>query len=206
MIPGEAEALQQLLQQNNIGCLVKTISSGLDGNFAGSYDKDYEVRINPLDRAVVDGLVAQKVREDITKLPKDYYLYTFTNEELMEIIHKRDEWNALDYQLSLLLLQERGVEINKETIQLAEKKRIAELKQPEKVSRGWLFAGYLFACMGGLVGVVFGYILYSSKKTLPDGRVMYRYSNADRSHGRIIMIFGLTVIFMLWVLTLVSGD
>ena len=198
----EAEELQQLLQQHNVGSTVKIISSGLDATFAGSYDKEYEVRINPLDRVVADDAVAQKARGDIEMLPKDHYLYSFTDDELMDVVKKRDEWNALDYQLALVLLKERGVVIDHNAIEKTDKQRITELSEPEKAGKWWLVAGYVFAGMGGLLGIVFGYMLYSSKKTLPDGRIMYRYNIAHRRHGKIIMILGLSVVSILWVINL----
>ena len=33
------------------------------------------------------------------KILKDYYLFDYTNSELLDIVNKRDEWNAFDYYL-----------------------------------------------------------------------------------------------------------
>jgi hypothetical protein len=35
--------------------------------------------------------------ESIPLINDDYYLYTFTDEELIEVIYKHDEWNHLDF-------------------------------------------------------------------------------------------------------------
>ncbi|WP_431243320.1 hypothetical protein ACQ9BO_01130 [Flavobacterium sp. P21] len=57
-------------------------------------------------------------------------------------------------------------------------------------------AGYLFSLLGGGIGMVIGYSLWTSKKTLPNGERVYSYNEADRKHGKTIFILG-TIIFPL---------
>ena len=67
----------------------------------------------------------------------------------------------------------------------------------ESVGFGWIITGYIVALIGGVLGTVYGAILYTSKKTLPNGNRGYRYNATDRKNAKIIMILGIatTIIF-----------
>lgn len=61
----------------------------------------------------------------------------------------------------------------------------------------WIYGGYLFALLGGFLGIMIGWHLSSHTKTLPNGQQVYGYSKEDREHGRIIWILGI-VMFVIW--------
>ena len=67
------------------------------------------------------------------------------------------------------------------------------LAKPEESQKSWIIAVYLFSFLGGGVGVIIGYSLWSSKKTLPNGERIYSYKSEDRKHGKNIFIIGLIV-------------
>ena len=73
------------------------------------------------------------------------------------------------------------------------KERLNILSKPEENQRPWIIAGYLFSFLGGGIGIVIGYSLWTSKKTLPNGERIYSYNNADRKQGKTIFIIGLIV-------------
>jgi hypothetical protein len=125
-------------------------------------------------------------------------LFSFSNEELKEIIEKKDEWNDLDYALSINLLKNRGVEITKEEILEAKNKRVEELRKPDISSSKWIDLGYVFAILGGFLGFVIGYLLLTQKKTLPNGERIFAYSLDDRKHGKRILYVG-TFFFMFYI-------
>jgi len=58
----------------------------------------------------------------------------------------------------------------------------------------WIIVGYFLAVIGGLLGIIIGYLLMSSKKTLPNGVRVYSYNDNDRKHGKVIFIIGIIVI------------
>ncbi|MDR1645992.1 MAG: FHA domain-containing protein [Tannerellaceae bacterium] len=62
-----------------------------------------------------------------------------------------------------------------------------------------LIFGYLFALMGGLLGVVLGLILANSSRTLPNGSKVPKYSPSAVTNGWII--FSLSIIFgLVWLI------
>ncbi|NHN26843.1 hypothetical protein FIA58_014250 [Flavobacterium jejuense] len=123
-------------------------------------------------------------------MPEDYYLFSFSDKELIEIIHKKDEWNELDYLLAISLLENRGIEITEEAIEKAKNKRVSQLRKPEKSDSFWIVIGYVFAMLGGLLGFIIGYVLLTQKKTLPNGERVFEYTASDRKHGKNILYVG----------------
>jgi hypothetical protein len=68
------------------------------------------------------------------------------------------------------------------------------LSKPEKCPQGLIVAGYVFAILGGFVGILIGWSIHDSKKTLSDGKRIYTYEQSDRHQGMIIFLVG-SVIF-----------
>lgn len=137
--------------------------------------------------------------ENIIKdIPDDYYLYSFSNEELYAILLKPDEWGKFDQVLSKKILASRGQTINDTLLESLGKQRLADLHKPDEENRGWIIVAYILALLGGLLGILLGYIFWNSKKTLPNGEKIYRYSEKQQGHGKIIFIIGI-INFILWI-------
>ncbi len=130
---------------------------------------------------------------------KDYYLFEFTDEELMEIVSKPDEWGHFDYQLAQKFLRESGKEIKPEVAALLKAQRLNELAKSETVHKYWIYLGYVSALLGGLIGIFIGWTLAYYKKTLPDGQRVFAYREDVRNHGaRILLIASISLVA--WVL------
>ncbi len=145
-------------------------------------------------------LLLQLASKQIDNVGKDYYIFDFTDEELMEIISKPDERCKLDYLLAEKLLKERGKEIIPEIAAAINKQRIQQLAQPEQSQTGWIIAGYIFSFLGGLLGVFIGWHLRFHKKTLPNGDKVFAYSTLDRKNGFNIFIIGIICFIFLIIL------
>ncbi len=86
-------------------------------------------------------------------------------------------------------------------LDLLNKSRLQELAQPEEKQTANLWLGYLFALLGGVVGLFMGWHLATAKKTLPNGERVYVYRERDRQHGKWIL--GLSIVILLvWILPL----
>lgn len=179
--------IANLLKNNDIANEFIENKSSLDANFSSRLMDEFEVKIKQEDFVRADEVILNDTEEYLKKLPEDYYLFSFTNDELMEIIEKKDEWNDLDYLLAINLLKSRGIKVSQEEINQIRNKRITELKKPEKSSTIWIDAGYCFAILGGFLGFLIGYLLLTQKKTLPNGERVFAYTLADRKHGKRIL-------------------
>ena len=190
--PEDASDLLATLDSNNIPYLIEDASPSFDVTFAGNtFDKEVHIKLRPSDFESTEELLLNNTKVSTDELPKDYYLLEFTNEELIEILMKPDEWSPTDYKLSQQILKERGKEVDAEFISTLKKKRYEELSKPEESQKNWIYAGYIFALIGGLFGLFIGWHLTTFKKTLPNGQRVYGYVESDRKNGRIILILGL---------------
>ena len=115
----------------------------------------------------------------------------------MDILLKPDEWGELDYQLAQKILNDRGRPVGPELLAEFKKKRLEQLKKPEKTEYSSIVLGYVFTILFSPAAIFLGHMLAYSKKQLPDGQSIYAYSSTQRFHGRIILFtsIGLTIFY-----------
>jgi len=187
----QAEAMADLLKKHNIDFEISQDRDSLDSLYGDNHFKTvYFVKLEPAFFEAADNLLLAESENEANQDDPDHYLHSFTDDELVEILEKPDEWNALDYQRARKILEVRGKKIDIKVIESFKSKRIKELAKPEEVLPVWIHIGYFLVALGGVVGLFIGWHLYASKKTLPDGRQIYTYKADDRKHGMRIIILG----------------
>ena len=188
----QATELVELLRNNQVECVFEDNSIKFDPSFANNeINKEYIVKLQKKDFEKVDKILIDQSAKEIDTVDPEYYLFDFNNEELIDLLKKSDEWSKYDYLLAQKILLKRGVEINEHILNTFKLQRIENLAQPDKPQKISIIAGYIFACLGGLIGVFIGYHLLSHKKTLPNGDSIYGYSVNDRKQGKRILILGI---------------
>ncbi len=191
----QVNELKIALNEQGIDTIVDDNSPPVDVTFTGggAINNKIEVRIKQSDFDKAE-LILEKIAEtQLSDIDTSYYLFEFTNEELFDILLKYDEWNEFDYALAQKILKDRGKSVDKELLESLKKQRLEELAKPEGNQRPWIIGGYFFAFMGGFVGLVIGYLLFTSKKTLPNGEKVFSYAKKDRIQGKYIFYIGLVV-------------
>lgn len=187
-------AIADVLAGNNIEVEISEDRESLDSLYGGRSEiRQFYIKIQQKDFELADLLLAGISQQQLASVDKDHYLYTFSDDELFEVVSKPDEWNEFDYELAKKILAERGKAITPEVISLLKQRRVNELTEPEETHKGWIFAGYLLALLGGLFGIFIGWQLYNFKKTLPNGERVYVYGVGDRRHGLRILILGIII-------------
>jgi hypothetical protein len=185
--PALANDLAELLGQHHIPYFIQEETSGFDPSLVMSNAAvDYALKIKSGDFEKVNQLRKEYEEKNLRDVDKDYYLFGFSDDELMEVLTKADEWSIFDVVLARKLLNERGTRISDADILAIDKKRVEELKTPEPPQTTWIILGYLLAFFGGLLGLFIGWHLKSYKKTLPSGEKIYGYTENDRWHGKLI--------------------
>lgn len=194
--PVLANELAEQLDKHHIKYYVAEESQTVNPLFALNKEIsiEYSVKINANDFEQVNQLLKDDESEDVTEVAKDYYLFSFTDDELMEVITKADEWSAFDFVLARKILTERGKEISDQAISAINDKRIEELKAPDPPQTFWIVIGYFFAFLGGVLGVFIGWHLMTYKKTLPDGERVFGYTEKDRKQGKRIFYIAIAVV------------
>ncbi len=191
---GLATELTEVLEQNNIEFIVDD-TQNFDPSFSNSeINKEFRVKLKKEDFEKANTLLLEISVKQLENVDKNYYLFKFTDEELIEIVAKADEWSQYDFILAQRILKERGKEIKPELADALRKQRLQELAKPEEGQQTWIYAGYTFALLGGLISIFIGWHLLSYKKTLPNGDRVYGYSASDRKHGNRIFLIGIIFI------------
>lgn len=189
-----ASNLKELLDKEGIESVLGDNIPPVDVTFSGStLQHEFEVRIKQSDFAKAKELLEEQAENLIDQVDKDYYLFDFTDEELYEILLKSDEWNEFDYTLAQKILVQRGKSVDKALLNSLKNERIKQLAKPEENQRAWIVAGYIFAFLGGFLGIIIGYFLWTAKKTLPNGKKVYSYSEKDRKQGKYIFIVAMII-------------
>ena len=195
-----AVALGTILGNNEIEYLIENISIKLDPILSNNeFGKEYCIKIKQDDFENANSILQQQAKEEITNLQADYPVLHFSDDELLDIIEKSDEWNKFDVELARKLLGERGKGISTEELKEIKNKRIAELSKPEGSQQTYIIIGYITAFLGGLLGIFIGWHILTFKKTLPNGTQVYAYSANDRKQGNRIAKIGV-LFLIIWIL------
>jgi len=190
----QAKEIEFMLNEKGIETVLANNIPPVDITFSGNtLQNEIEIRIKQSDFKSAEDILEKNAEKIIDQIDKDYYLFEFTNEELYEILLKSDEWSSFDYTLSQKILEQRGKSIDKDLLTSLKNERIKELAKPEGNQKPWILCGYAFSILGGFLGLIIGYFLWTSKKTLPNGQKVYSYSENDRKQGKYIFFIGLII-------------
>lgn len=196
--PGLADEMAGLLREKGFECLIEKDSRFFDPSFTNNdFDPTISLKLKGQDFVSAHEALEQYYEKENIAVDETYYLNEFSDDELMNIIKQPDEWGAFDYFLAKKILQQRGRKITETDTALWRQRRTELLAQPERQSSFWIYIGYVLAIAGAFFGLVIGWMLVTSKKTIPDGRRVFSYNEQDRKHGRRIMWISGTL-FLLW--------
>jgi hypothetical protein len=190
----------KILTENNIEYLIEDVSVNLDPVLSSNkLGIEFLLKIEQINFEKANKILDEFYSLEIDEIENDYYLFSFSDNELLEVIIKSEEWNKFDVQLAQKILRLKGKGLSNLEIEKIKTQRILELSKPEKNQSVWIFVGYISSLFGGLLGIFIGWHLLTFKKTLPNGQRVYNYSNEDRNHGNKILIIGIISI-IIWVI------
>jgi hypothetical protein len=200
-----AKDISEKLKLEGVYFEIENEKQYFDPTFANNpMQNDFRIKIEPSNYYV----------SLLNRIQEDYYLFSFTNKELFEIISKPDEWGDLDYQLAKKILKDRGEEITNEQLQNLKDKRINVLSKPETSQTVLVIFGYAVNVLGILslfihiefrliwlpIAIIMGAILSQTKTVLPNGEVVFSYNETDRKHGKIIGLLCMLLILLILIL------
>lgn len=192
---GLVKELEMILNEHQIDYVTENSSLPFDPSFANNpVNQEYRVKLKSENFERANAVLIKEAAVQLEEIDRDHYLFTFSDEELMELTSKRDEWSNYDFLLAQRILKERGKVLGNGELAELEEKRLQELNKFEKLNPGWFYAGFLFALLGGVFGIMMGWFISSNTKTLPNGKTMYCYSVADRKKGKVMLVVGIVVL------------
>ncbi len=198
------DEIAQILEENHIPFKKIDNEKYFDATFVNDPSKvEYQILIDRADFEKAEEIITDHYSKNL-EIPEDYYLKEFSDEELKDIIFKKDEWNEFDYEVAKKLLKERGIIISEAEVNQINQERLETLKnnyeKPEDVKNLITF-GYIFAIIGCLASFVIGFLLFISygislailklQKQLPNGERVYYFNENDRRHGKRILIISI---------------
>lgn len=207
----DAEKIALVLEENHIPVSIEKTPDLLDNVIIGrQYNNYVQLRI-PADRfADAQKILIENTKVDLDSVDRNYMLFALTNEELMDVIAKPDQWGAYNYNLAKLILEERNMHVDNkkvDEIKLEYKKEIYETRSLNTI---WLVLGYGFSILSliavftnnirallfvygfdllpGVLGIILGLYVINTKRTLPDGSQMLSFNDAARKHGWFMLV------------------
>ena len=190
----DSAELVELLKDNDIEYKLEEVEGIFDPSFAQTEIPGgflLLVKLSDIDR------IHELINKDL--LPNDYYLYSFSDKELLDILYRPEEWGDVDALLARKLLKSRNVPLDDAHIEQVKEERDLAIVNEKSDPTWWIVFGYILAAAGGLLGLVLGANLYYTKRDLPDGERVYRYEEKARKHGFWIMIISAIVLTYLMV-------
>ncbi|HRI00135.1 MAG TPA: hypothetical protein PK006_03700 [Saprospiraceae bacterium] len=200
----EAFSAAKLLDKHSIPYQIEKSPAFFDiASFSNQTSIFYILKADKQNFPIIKEILKDEPEIALSDMDPGYYLFSFSNDELMEIIDKKDEWGELDYSLAKKLLSQRGIPLSDKVIEEKNKLRLEQLKSFEPTPYIYIIIGFILSIFGGLLGVYIGYKLSSSKKIITGEGEYYIFSPEVRRIGRFMMIMGgiafsITLIIVLW--------
>ncbi len=200
----EATGVVELLEKSNIFMKIEKEQLLEDSVFAGNtLLNQICIKVKPENLETAQNLLNELEEVNIDKLEPDYYLFDFSDEELIDILQKPDEWSMNDLHWAQEILIQRGKEPEKSQIEKWKKNRLEFLATPDLITPRHVKSAYFFCILGGIIGIMMGRHINSYKKTLPNGQKVYNYNPESRKKGKGIAIFGIVCLVAELILLLI---
>lgn len=181
---------------------------------------DFSLKIPARDFVKAHQHLESYYNKSLGEVEPDYYLLSFTDTELLDILNNPSEWGAFDFQLAKKLLRDRGVAFEENEVGILSTSNITKQAKKEN-GKGLLIIAVVFTVFVALAMLVmsmseqfnFPYsvflaLLASSqlawgKKTLPNGGQVWIFSDNQRSIGKNLfytnlVLLAITVVMILF--------
>lgn len=168
----------------------------LDNVYTGhSHDPMIAIKIAGDRFEHINSLLLLEAQSQLSSIDPDYYLFSFSDEELADVIHNRNEWNHFDQALAIKIMTDRKIAIPA----AAQKTMEAESYDPKHLESLWLISQYLLTVLVPYVGFIVGLATLFAYKTLKSGAKIKMYDDSTRLHAKIMLGLGAVPTFLfLW--------
>jgi hypothetical protein len=201
-----AEDFSEVLKLAGIDYYIEEDALVFDASYANNpLSKDYAIKVRHSDFKSAGKAYDDYFAGQVGQAPPEHYLFNFSDEELLEVLARPDEWGPFDYQLSKEILRQRGIEVSDHKIAILKAERYKQLAKPESESVSNIAAYYIISIIFFPVGIIIGWTWGYSKKQLPDGYKVYAYNEKVRSHGRTIFLISIGIFFYLVISTIMKS-
>ena len=189
-----AEDFSEVLKEYSIDFFIEEDVLEFDPTYANNdLDKDYHIMVKQADFEKANKAYEAYFRKGLHNAPADYYLFSFSDTELRDILAKPDEWGTFDYLLAEKILHDRGIQITETEKQSLKTERYKSLKEQQTDRPSNLVLYYIFCLLVFPLGILIGWAWAYSKKTLPDGKKVHAYDRDIQKHGKTIFFLAMAI-------------
>jgi hypothetical protein len=195
-----ANALAMLLEQANIAYYIEQNMRA--NNLISTYGDDYDSQTIPDDANLqirrIDFKKANQVLNqhsyETTEVGGEDFLKTFTDKELMDVIYADDEWGEENCAIAKNILEARGIELTEDDISELHEKRMDDMHKPRRLEPKMIVIGVVGVILGGLMAIVVGGSILTSKKMDSAGNEFYEYDNTSRFIAIVMILLSFVTI------------
>ena len=131
--PGLASAIAGKLRAQRIVCHVEKVEPLLEPSFfRNTIEPNIHLKVRTTDLERAHEVLEEHYEHQLQDVDPSYYLFAFTDTELLDIVAKPDEWGHFDFVLARELLAERGLPIPDETIRQMKQQRRRQLSHQRR--------------------------------------------------------------------------
>lgn len=189
--PELAAGMAAKLEEHRIPVELEDSGKLFDPSFAHNFlQREIQLKLRAKDFKEADHILLSFYRQQAEQVGPDYYLFQFTDLELMQIIRNPDEWGYLDYALAQKILKEHGISIPSGELKRFQDEKIKLLSMPRPSDKSLTWTAYLLALIVAPLGMIIGFSMAYTKRTLPDGQRLFAYNESDRKEGKRILTLG----------------
>lgn len=189
----EAEAMGQVLKEAGIDYRIDKATPGWNSARSGVFDANSRMLMIAAEHfGTANSLLELHAAGQEASIDADHYLNDFTDQELTEIVAQRYEWSTHDYLAAIKLLDQRGIQIDPESIAQQQEENLRQIRTPKSVPTATLSKAAIVAFLGGPMGLLQGYHYWQSTRTDPTGEKYFEYDASTRSQGQFIFYAGAT--------------
>lgn len=200
----EANGFVDLLKRQNIDYKVEKIDQNMIPYLAASAPEGYGLFILNDHISKLEEVIGQSIGEENLA---EHPLQVMSDEELIDILKKQDEWSIEDILVTRRLLEERKIEISETEIKAFNEERLIELQKQKSGGSLTKILAVLFPVIGlaglGILGIigtviyVFSYgmafnYLFDYRK-LPNGQKVKTYNSKTRAFGLFVLIWTIAI-------------
>ncbi len=187
----EVDNILEILDSRGIIYTVENTRPTVDTTFSNSAMVDYIIKVKEGQVQEAIDLLEKVTPESF--IENEYYMDSFSDEELKEVISMQEDWNQHDLDYAKKMLEERGIEVDEEEILDRRDKVVREQTEPVMAKYSIILVGYICSFAGGWIGLLVAmHLKYKTKEIADIGKVPY-YKNESRKHGDNMLI-----IFAIW--------
>lgn len=132
---------------------------------------------------------------------KEIDVEAFDDEEIKEIILNPEEWHDTIVRQAERIAKKRRLEISDNEIEENQILKLIEIQKGKSPAKTTFILMWVFAFMGGLIGLIAGLAYWISKQRAFDGKKYFVYDERTRSNGKLMFFISIfSMIIQFWLL------